>query len=205
MDLKNSIFSLLAIVGLITLGGCAKYKPHSLGKLVTTTTPKAAEQTVSFTSYALSKNECKYYLDRNLIKKGYQPVLLTFNNNSDSYLTFSKDNLSLSCVTIDQAAKAVHTNTALRAAGYGVVGLFIWPFIIPAIVDGIGSSEANHELDADFAHKALRNQIIAPRAIVSGLIFVSNDEFHEDFSCTLVDQETGVRHMLSTSKPELKV
>lgn len=212
MHLKNSFFSILAAIGLITLAGCARYKAHPLRKLVTKTSSKSTEQTVSFASHALSKGECKHYLDRDLIKKGYQPVLMTFNNNSDRYLTLSKENFSLPCASADEVAKTVHTNTTGRAVGYGVAAFVCMPLIIPtiafgtsAIVDGIGSSEANHELDADFAHKALQNQIIAPRGTVSGLVFVPTCEFSENFSLTLLDQETGDRFALSPSKPELKV
>ena len=102
-------------------------------------------------------------------------------------------------------ANAAHTNTVGRVVGYGLAAIAIPRFIIPAIVDGIGSKEANHHLDADFAGIALRNQIVAPYSTVHGLIFVPNDEFNPSFTMSVTNQETGTSYTLSSSKPELNV
>jgi hypothetical protein len=101
-------------------------------------------------------------------------------------------------------ATRVHTNTVGRAVGYSVAGLFIWPFIIPAIVDGIGSAEANEQLDADFAQKALRSQTVKPHATANGVIFVSCDDDCDDFTLTVTDQ-SNQRFVLSPITPKLKI
>jgi len=202
-SVKNYLF-LVSVIALITLAGCAHYRAHPLKKLVTPPV-KTTHQAIAFSHHALSKGECMLYLDRDVLAKGYQPVHITFTNNSKNYFTLSKENFSLPYANSDDVAKLVHTNTAGRAAGYGVVGLFIWPFIIPAVVDGIGSSEANHQLDADFAGKALRNQIVAPYSTVHGLIFVPKNEFDANFTMSVTNQETGTSYTLSSSKPEVKL
>ena len=173
--------------------------------LIKTTMPKESAQTVALGHHALTENECKCYLGRNVIKKGIQPVLITISNNTNKHFILSKENLSLACERIDAVAKKVHTSTVGRAVGYGIAGIFIWPFIIPAIVDGIRSSEANHELDSDYTYKALSDQIIAPDSTVSGLVFVPMIEYTENFSWTLIDQDSGDRFVLKSNRNEITI
>ena len=88
---------------------------------------------------------------------------------------------------------------------YGVAGLFLWPFFIPAVVDGVKSSQANQRLDEDFAKKELADQIISPYNTINGLIFVPKNEFSRDFTVTAVDVEKRVRFALNSNKLFLKI
>ena len=85
---KKSLF-LGGFIALITLAGCARYKANPLKKLVTPPA-KTTSQTIAFSHHELSKGECKLYLDRDVIAKGYQPVHIAFTNNSKNYFTLSK-------------------------------------------------------------------------------------------------------------------
>jgi len=69
--------------------------------------------------------------------------------------------------------RQVHTSTIKRTGRYGLPGLFFWPLLVPAIVDGLGSEKANEKLDADFVQKSLHVQIVRPYSLVNGLILVS--------------------------------
>ena len=81
----------------------------------------------------------------------------------------------------------------------------VWPFIIPAIVDGIGSAKSNKQLDADFAQKALSITIITPHCKIYGIVFVSTDmQFDEEFTLTVSDL-SGNQFVLSTENAELAV
>lgn len=185
------------------LAGCAHYKAKPL-KMLTQRT-QTAEQSISFTHRIFNAYDCKKYLDRNTLAQGYQPIQITLTNNTDRNLSISTKNFSLDCINPQSVATSVHTNTAARAVGYGVTGLFIWPFIIPAIVDGIGSHKANEQLDIDFAHKALRVETIKPHTTINGLIFISTDEWNDDFALHVTDEATNEIFALSTTKPVVKV
>jgi hypothetical protein len=90
-------------------------------------------------------------------------------------------------------ARLVHTNTAGRAAGWGAAGIFIWPLLIPAVVDGVGSSQANQKLNADYSSKGVTECVIQPYTMLSRVVFVPMSDYHGAFRLTLLDKETRGR------------
>ncbi len=188
-----------SVILLLTLSGCARYKARPLGHL--SGTISLEKQGVSFASKTFDTQDCKEYLDRDVIKVGYQPVQISILNNTKKHFYFSRTNISLPSVDAIEVAQLVHTNTAGRAAGYGVVGILIWPFLIPAIVDGIGSSRANELLDIDYEKKALKDQALTPFERINGLIFVPKESYSDIFQIQLIDQESSKQVVLETTKP----
>jgi hypothetical protein len=175
----------------VSLYGCASYKSKPLPNLqpeFATYSENIENVTLAFK--ALSKKECKQYFDRDIIGKGYQPVLTTIVNETDRHILFSPDGLSIPVCSPQEVAEKCHTSTAGRAAGYGVGALFIWPLVIPAIVDGAKSSNANTQLDRDFSEKSMGQMVIGPHATHNGVIFFSNKEYQESFTVKLLDRDT---------------
>jgi len=84
-------------------------------------------------------------------------------------------------------------------------GIFIWPFIIPAIIEAVESPRANKKLEADFSRKALTSQIIAPFSSANGIIFTGLDSSCDDFSFMLLDQKNNASYELSTVHKIVKV
>lgn len=205
--MKNSPIILCAAVILSALSGCAKYKPKSFLKNLSTpqVSKESKESTISLAYHIFDEDDCMFYLDRNLIAQEYQPVQITFTNNSDRYLNFSTASFTVPCESVQIVAEEAHTNTVGRAVGYGIAGLFIWPFIIPAIVDGLGSSKANRLLDRDFSRKALRDQIVPPHTTINGLIFVPNKSFKPDFSFRVADVKNNDQFTLGANRLHVKV
>ena len=203
MKTKSAFLPILSILTLAGLSGCAKYRVQSLKPLIKKA--QLEKNSISFSYKLFNRAECIKYLDRNVIQKGYQPIQITFVNNTNRYFTISEQSLSFECVSAKEVAESVHTNTVGRAAGFGVAALIVWPFIIPAIVDGIGSAQANEQLDADFAAKALSKTVIAPYCKCNGLVFVSTDmQFDGEFTLTISDLN-GKQFILSTEQPSLKI
>ncbi len=199
-----SYFGLLSLNALLMLlSGCAQYKAKPLTKLLI---PSSEEQSISFEYHVLDKKECKKYLDRNVISKGYQPIHLTIINNTNKYLNFSLDDFSLLCIAPKKVAKSVHTSTTGRIAGYTVAGILTFGlFFIPAVVDGIGSSKANKQLDTDFQNKSIENRVIAPHRTINGLVFTPREGFEDDFSFVLVSQDGKERFILSSTERNITV
>lgn len=207
---RQIVFSIMSIVALFSISGCARYSAQPLSRLKTVNPQKQdgsekPEKAISLAYNVYDKWDCKKYLNRDVLSKGYQPVQITITNNSDRYINFSKENISLPTVSAADVAKKVHTSTITRATCYGVAGLFLWPFFIPAVVDGVRSSQANQKLDEDFAKKELSDQIITPYSTINGLIFVPKDEFKHNFTITAVDVEKRVRFALNSNKLFLKI
>ena len=191
MNRKRFFILLFSILLMLAPYGCANYKAASLPTLQPEFAPYSETiEKVTLSCKTLSKAECKKYFDRDIIEKGYQPVQLSIKNDTKKYILFSTQGVSLPVSSPEEVAEKCHTSTAGRAVGYGVAGLFIWPLLIPAVVDGVGSSQANTNLDRDFSDKNMEQIIINPFATHSGIIFISNNDFQDSFFVRLVDKET---------------
>jgi hypothetical protein len=123
--------------------------------------------------------EVQTYFDRNIYAKGYYTVQFTVENNSDYTLTLQNENISLPTASPDMIAALLHTSTGGRSAAYGAAGFILFaPLLIPAVVDGIKSSEANGLVDADIHDRAAAYRNIAPRQSREHIVFVNRHSFN---------------------------
>jgi hypothetical protein len=194
---RKKVFATALIASGLLSSGCAHYRAVPLRRLSTGHHPINKEN-IKFAYKIFSPFDCKTFLDRDVIQEGYQPIQLTITNNSPRALKFSARSVSLPCVAPFEVAQKVHTSTVGRVVAWGVPGLFIWPFLIPAVVDGVKSSNANRQLDLDYATKFAANQLIEPYTTLNGLIFVPTHSFTPEFTVTLVDCETRERIVFSS-------
>ncbi|MCB1109509.1 MAG: hypothetical protein KDK64_00865 [Chlamydiia bacterium] len=176
----------------VLLTGCASYQANSLSALDPQCVREYPEiEGMQIGCKAFNEEDCYTFLDRNVIAKGYQPIQLTFQNNTNKRYVFTTQNVSLPCVSPETVANTVHTSTVGRVAGYSVGGLFLWPLFIPAVVDGIKSSNANKALDMDFNDKMKQQFVIAPRGYAKTLIFVPKSQMSPIFDVSLLEEDTG--------------
>jgi hypothetical protein len=115
---------------------------------------------------------------------------MTIVNDSSRYILFSNQGISIPVCSPQEVAEKCHTSTVGRAAGYGVAGIFIWPLLVPAVVDGVSSSQANTKLDRDFNEKNIEQMVINPYATHNGVVFFSKTDYQDAFLIKLVDKET---------------
>lgn len=183
---------LLAFSGWLIIGGCAKYQAFSLDPL----RPEFHASAITVDSIGvcmetLDAVRSKRCFNKNLSKIGYQPIQFTVANGPGRYLTLNTSLINLSGADPSLVAERCHFSTAGRAAAYGVPGLIIWPLLIPAVVDGVGSSKANMQMDMDFNAKALKDQVILPHGSANGVLFVPTSEVTPDVVMRLVDRDSG--------------
>lgn len=193
-NIINKFFLFLTIIAaLASLTGCATYRASALNSLAPhlTSTISNSQQGVAIVAKKFSKSDCKKYLGRDVLKKGYQPVQLFIQNNTEKSFSFCLYRISLPQVNSEEVAKSVHTSTAGRATGYGIGSLILWPLVFPAVIDGVMSSKANKALNIDFETKAAKDQIIYPYSYVNTIIFIPKATYTNNFSITLIDQETN--------------
>lgn len=189
MNMKSRV--LLYVASLALFSGCASYQAVSLNSLNQEYLNEMTEEPgLLVGAKAFNKLDCKNYLDRDVISEGYQPVQIMIRNNSNKTWLFSLNNVNIPIAHAQDVAQKVHTSTIGRAAGYGVGALFLWPLIIPAIVDGVKSSEANRMLDQDFAQKTARDQVIYPHSGMNSILFIPVADYRDSFNITLLDQNT---------------
>ena len=185
--------SLLSIISII-FSGCASYNAAPLNTISSEMiqTSHVGDETVLISAKVFNKADCKKYLDRDVLNKGYQPVQLYIQNNSDNNYLFSLNRISLSCSRPEEVAEKVHTSTVGRAVGYGAAAWFTFGILaVPAVVDGVKSAQANEALDNDFSAKTARDQTILPHSHFNKLIFVPVNEYQQTFTVTLIDQESN--------------
>lgn len=201
--MKNRFFSILSISSALLLSGCASYRAVSLNELSSEALMESCStktnDNIIIAAKAFDKVDCKKFLDRDVLAKGYQPVQLYIENHSDKNYLFSLDHLGLPYANPEEVARTVHTSTAGRVIAYSVPGLFLWPFIIPAVIDGLKSSEANDSLDMDFYSKTANTRIIGAGTNFNKLIFVPNREYRSHFNITLIEQESKTAKTIPVS------
>ncbi|MEM8727413.1 MAG: hypothetical protein AAGE99_01675 [Chlamydiota bacterium] len=195
---KIYLLAVATVTALLT--GCASYRVSPLSALDPNCVKSYPEiQGMEIGCKAYSIDDCFAYLDRNVIAKGYQPIQLTFKNDSDKRYLFSTENINLPCTDPEQVAHAVHTSTVGRVAAYGVGGLLAWPLFIPAVVDGIRSSNANTALDADFDQKGRTSFPIFPHSFQKTLIFIPKTHYSPVFDISLVEEKSGEHRVVNLS------
>ncbi|MCY3974634.1 MAG: hypothetical protein OXF02_03720 [Simkaniaceae bacterium] len=135
--------------------------------------------------------DSKRYLGRDLLSKGYQPLQIKIKNNSSRSYEFSLSRFSQTCADVSDVINAGRTNTTARATGYGVGALFVWPLAIPAIVDGIGSSQSNDVVARDYSEKSAKNiNIIGPYSSFNKVVFIPISRYQNTFTLSLVDVDS---------------
>lgn len=202
MFLKN-LKLFLVVIPVLCLLGCASYKAKPLYKVPTHMNKE--QKSISMGYKVFTYDDCKNYLDRDVLSKGYQPIYFTFTNNTDRFLNISMDNSNLATVPYSVVADDVHTSTVKRAAWYGVASLFIFPFIIPAVVDSFCSMEANQKLDKDFFGKSFRNETVCPYSSTSGLVFVPTASFSGNIEVIVRDSQTNEQFTLSSASSTIVI
>lgn len=158
-----------------------------------------SENEMSFEYKIFNPKDCRRFLGRpQIIRKGYTPIQISITNNTDQMLIMSLDNISLPATPYYTIAELVKFHTSKRVVAWGIPGLFIWPFLIPAIMEAIESPRANENLIADYANKALTNGMIKPFSTLNGIIFVPNSQVNSFFSITLIGSGNNEKYALTT-------
>lgn len=194
--MKRNLTILSSIcLSLLLITGCASYRASALNVLNSEiiSSPYSIKQGgIKIMAKAFDRVDCKRYLDRNVLKEGYQPIQLYIQNDSDKAYAFSLSRIDLPVARPEEVSKTVHTSTVGRVLAYGIPAFFLlWPLAIPATIDGIKSAKANNSLDADFLSKAARDQTIHSMSYLNKLIFVPLNDYRNTLTLVLIDAETN--------------
>lgn len=185
--IHDTMKKLISLLLLCT--GCASYNASTLSTITSHYSPICP---VVVAAKEFTKKDCARYLDRDVIAHGYQPVQLCIQNNTNRRYLFTLDKVSLPIARVDEVADKVHTSTVGRVVGYSAAAVLTTGlFLIPAIIDGVSSAEANDKLDHDFYCKAAKDQIIPPYSTANMLLFVPLRGYQNCFDVTLMNYDTG--------------
>lgn len=203
---SNILTIMLVLLTSLNSFGISDYKAFPLKNLADYKTSNTNDSFISFNHYFFNKSDCKKYLGRDkIISRGYQPIQIKFTNNSERFLKLTLDDFSCPCIDYEYVVDHVEFNTMARVLGWGIAGVFFFPFIIPAVIEAVKSPKANYKLFIDFSKKALITQVVKPFSSVNGLIFVEANNANKDFSFVLKDEETNEKFVLSTTNKYLDI
>lgn len=147
-------------------------------------------QNISFNCKALTQQESKGLLGKDVISAGYRPLQITIENKGNDYLKYSPEDISLKTVPAEIVAESVFSNTTGKAVGWGIAGLFLPVLWIPGIVVSARSYEANQKLTKDFKERSYVHRIVEPNSKIQDLVFVSLKDCSNNFTITLTNQSS---------------
>ncbi|MFA6527358.1 MAG: hypothetical protein WCT20_02960 [Candidatus Babeliales bacterium] len=188
--IQLSIFSLVIVV--MAFSSCAKYKPTPLGM---GNVQGQTVDSITVGARALSETDCYAAFSRRILKKGYQPIQLLIVNDSDQSYILHAHNIGLELESTKVIASKLHLNTTGRVISWGAPAFFGLPiFLLPAIVEGVWSNEANKKLDLDFMQRTISHDTtlyIAPHSWVNRVLFVATEKMPSHFETTLINKQNN--------------
>lgn len=144
-------------------------------------------QNVAFNAKALTKEESKGLLGKDVISAGYRPIQITIENKGNDYIKYSPEDISLKTVPAQVVAESVFSNTTGKAVGWGIAGLFLPVLWIPGIVVSARSYEANQKIAKDFKEKSYIQRVVEPNSKMQDIIFVGLKDYNDNFTVTLTN------------------
>jgi hypothetical protein len=188
----NKVLALF-MVFCLGLCGCASYSAGRLPSSDVTTFKTMQEQDgLKVAVKFFDARESKQIFSVAKVGELYQPVYIAIDNRSKNVYQFAKrTSINKQSVPAEEVAKNCGFSTVGRATTYGVAGIFIWPLLIPAVVDGVGSAQANQKMEADYLYKEIKDDRIQPNGLLNGVLFVDKMKEGEEFLIRLQNADTN--------------
>lgn len=175
-----------------TVTGCASYSAGRLPTANVEALPSFQDQGgLKVGVQFFDAREAKQIFGVGKISNVCQPTYIVIDNRTNNAYEFKKRMLSQPSIPAEEIAKECGFSTVGRATAYGVAGLFIWPFLIPAVVDGVGSSQANQRMQDDYMYKEIKDDRIQPNGLLNGVVFLGKMKTGEELAIRLTDVKTN--------------
>ncbi|KKP36122.1 MAG: hypothetical protein UR26_C0001G0166 [candidate division TM6 bacterium GW2011_GWF2_32_72] len=151
---------------------------------------------ISLRAKVFDSKSCNKIFKKNLIKKGIQPIQLSFENNGKDTYILRNSYIDAALVPTNRVAKKLHWNTSLICVPTAIVGLiFYWPLalvIVPSMA--IGFSKSNKKINKNLKYNGLNtwggDVEIPPYSKVSKYIFVDSSCQGFPFDVSVMCQES---------------
>jgi hypothetical protein len=197
--MKSKIFIVIfGIVGLFSILTIREnYKTNSSVPEFKSLAP-FTEEGLEVSYKALSSNESNEYLNRDLLDFGYQPVHVTIQNNTPNAYEISPENVSMPLVSDKEVVSQLMKAALPRSIGFKIASFFFWPLMIPSTIDSIKTYTTRKSLRKDFAAKAFKDEILLPFSTTHRIIFVSMEDYQDDFTINLVNSNSKNIHTFKT-------
>lgn len=144
---------------------------------------------------AYDAQDSKTYLSRDLLRRGFQPIQVTIQNNTSRTFYLSNQGLDLPNATAHTIASRISREAIPRAVIFKVIGFFFPPFLVVGTVDGIVTVHAHFKMKNDYHAKSIKDteKPLLPYSTVHRVIFVPNKEYTGEFNLYL-KQDRGYQY-----------
>lgn len=199
MKTKSVIFLL---VGCLILSGCATYSAGRLPSSDVANFKDMQDQDgLKVAVKFFDARESKNIFGVGKVHDLYHPVYIAIDNRTKNSYQFAKGtSINKQSVPAEEVAKNCGFSTVGRATAYGVAGIFIWPLLIPAVVDGVGSAQANQKMESDYTYKEIKDDRIQPNGLLNGVIFIDKMKSGEEFVVRLQNTNNNEIKLFSFKK-----
>jgi hypothetical protein len=161
----------------------------------------AEEGRVRISVKSLNTEESKKYLRSDLLKEGYVPLQITIENQSPDPYLITPESISLPLVSPKEIAGLVKKSALPASIGLKIAGFLFWPLSIPSTMHGIKTMQSYKILKKDLITKSVKEEIIAPYTTMNRVFFVTTESHLEEFSVSLVNQDTLETKLFSVQDP----
>jgi len=153
------ISHLLCLITLLALTSCARYHAQPLQPLLSATPVKKTPH-IAMNYKVFDMHDCKAFLGRNVVERGYQPIQIALYNHSHNILYLSPENISLPTVSASIMAQIMRYSPWERWPAGVASFLAIYPGI-PIIVE-LGSIIATRKagMAASLAFAMLLSSVV---------------------------------------------
>jgi hypothetical protein len=188
--------TLFGFVGLLVI--LVSWENYKVGMIapIAETTPVFSNEAkgLAIIAKSYSHNESRSYLHRDLIKRGYQPIQITIQNNTPKSYALSREGISLPTASPGKVARAVMKESIPRSIGLKIASFLFWPFMIPSTIDGIVTMRSHYLLRKDLSAKAVKEkdkeEVVLPYSIFNRVVFVPKEELRETMTVTLIEHDS---------------
>lgn len=139
----------------------------------------------------LSHDETADYVHRDLLSRGYQPVLLQIDNTSPFSYEIKRDYVGIPTESAKKIVSEIGKSSIPRMVAYKVLGFLFWPLAIPGTIDTVRTWNKEFELTRELEAKTIKpkGEIIPPYASISRVLYIPKNELKETFQVALTNIE----------------
>lgn len=146
-----------------------------------------------------SSEDSQYYLDRDLLDYGFQPIHITIQNNTPNSFEIGPSSVNLPTASGQEVANKITKRSLPRAIAFRIASLFFWPLVIPSTIDSIKTYATHRSLKKDYTSKALKVEMIAPYSTIHRIVFIPLKDHNNYLTITLIDKDSGDKTSFYTS------
>lgn len=186
---KTMIIGVIIVLTVMS-GGCATYKTYSLPTSdIYNLSNRQEKGGVIVGIKFFEPRELKAIFGTNTLKKGIEPVYIIIDNKSSNTYIFSRRRINRTIIPVDIVVQRCGFHTLARASRWGIPGAVLWPLLVPAVIDGISSSETNKKMASDYEYKEIKDGRIFPGTVLNGCVFIDTIKSGEEFNIRIQDIE----------------